>query len=226
MSPLIVGCISIALLFFLMAWQMPIGLAMALSGFLGFAYLRGLGPALELLGTVPYRTAAAYTMSVIPLFVLMGNFAFYSGVSRDLYAAAHKWLGHLPGGLAMATTAGCAGFAAISGSSVATAVTMGAVALPEMRKYDYDPKLATGCIAAGGTIGILIPPSIGFILYATLTGESIGKLFIAGILPGLLLTILFIFSIYIVTRRDPSMGPQGPSTSFTELMFEIPLSIG
>lgn len=216
-----VGAIGICLLLLLMAFRMQIGLAMVIAGFLGFSYLRGLGPGLDILGSVPYRTAAAYTMSVIPLFVLMGNFCYYSGVSRDIYSATHKWLGYLPGGLAMATTVGCAGFAAISGSSVATAVTMGTVALPEMQRYNYHPKLATGCIAAGGTLGILIPPSIGFILYAMLTEESIGKLFIAGILPGILLTGLFMLVIYITAQRDPKLGPRGPSTSFTEKLASL-----
>ncbi len=216
MSPLTVGIIGICLMLFFMACRMSIGLAMALVGFLGYAYLRGLGPALDMVGMVPYRQAAAYTMSVLPLFVVMGNFMFYSGVSRDLYFAAHRWLGHLPGGLAMATTAGCAGFAAVCGSSVATAITIGTVAWPEMQRYNYDPRLATGSIAAGGTLGILIPPSIGFIFYSMLTDESIGKLFIAGILPGILLTVLFILAIYVSCRRNPHLGPQAPSTSFRE----------
>ena len=139
--------------------------------------------------------ASNYELIVIPLFVLMGNLATISGMSRDLYRAAYAWFGHWRGGLASATIASCAGFAALSGSSVASAVTMGRVALPEMRRYNYDNRLATGCIAAGGTLGILIPPSTGFIIYAILTEESIGRLFLAGVLPGLLLTALFMVSI-------------------------------
>ncbi|MDP2916847.1 MAG: TRAP transporter large permease [Dehalococcoidia bacterium] len=216
MSPLTVGIIGIAVLVLLLAFRMSIGLSMGLVGLLGLIYLRGWNQGLEMSQLVPYRTAAAYTMSTIPLFVVMGNFAFYSGISKDLYSATHKWLGNLPGGLAMATTAGCAGFAAICGSSVATAVTMGTVSLPEMKRYKYDSALATGCIAAGGTLGILIPPSIGFIFYSMLTSESIGKLFIAGILPGILLAILFMIAIYIVTRLDPMLGPPGPRTTFIE----------
>jgi len=168
------------------------------------------------LGAAPYRTAAAYTMSVIPLFVLMGNLSFYAGVSEDLYSTTYKLFGHLPGGLAMATTAGCAGFAATCGSSVATAVTMGSIAIPEMKKYKYAPSLAAGSLAAGGTLGILIPPSIGFIIYSMLTDESIGKLFIAGVLPGILLTFLFVLTIYINVRRDLTLGPPGPRFSLRE----------
>ena len=221
MSPVTIGLIGLFLLLLFMAFRMPIGIAMGLVGLLGLIYLRGWQQGLDMMSMVPYRTAAAYTLSTIPLFVLMGNFAFYSGVSQDLYTATRKWLGYLPGGLAMATMAGCAGFAAISGSSVANAVTMGTVCLPEMRRYGYHPRLATGCVAAGGTLGILIPPSIGFIFYAMLTTESISKLFIAGILPGILLTILFMLTIFISTRADPTLGPRGPSTSFMEKLTAI-----
>ena len=221
MSPVIVGIIGIGLLFILMALRMNVGLSMLLSGFLGIAYLIGFDRAFDILGTTPYRTAAAYTMSVIPLFILMGNLSFYAGVSRDLYATAHKLLGSLPGGLAIATTLGCAGFAATCGSSVATAVTMGSIAIPEMKHYKYDPALAAGSVAAGGTLAELIPPSIGFVLYAMLTNESVGKLFIAGILPGILLTSLFMLTIYIITRRNPNLGPPGASTSSKEKLASL-----
>jgi C4-dicarboxylate transporter DctM subunit len=216
MSPIIVGVICILLLFLFMALEMNVGLAMALSAFLGLIYLMGPTQALHVLGNAPFRTAAAYTMSVIPLFVLMGSLSLYAGVSEDLYSTTYKFFGHLPGGLAMATTVACAGFAATCGSSVATAVTIGSIALPEMEKYDYAPSLAAGCLAAGGTLGILIPPSIGFILYSMLTDESIGKLFIAGIVPGILLTGLFVLTIYIQVRRNLRLGPPGPRASFRE----------
>ena len=150
-------------------------------------------------------------LTIIPLFVLMGNLAGVSGMSRDLYDAAHSWFGHRKGGLASATVVGCAGFSALSGSSLAAALTMGRVALPEMQRYKYDDGLATGSIAAGGTLGILIPPSAGFVLYAILTEESIGRLFLAGVLPGLLLTALFVVAITIVVWRDPSKAPQALS---------------
>ncbi len=216
MSPILIGLIGIIILFVLMASGMNVGIAMAVSAFLGLIYLMGFSQALTILGAAPYRTAAAYTMSVIPLFVLMGNLSFFAGVSEDLYSTTYKLFGHLPGGLAMATTAGCAGFAATCGSSVATAVTMGSIAIPEMKKYKYASSLAAGSLAAGGTLGILIPPSIGFIIYSMLTDESIGKLFIAGILPGILLTLLFVLTIYINVRRDLTLGPPGPRFSLRE----------
>jgi len=199
-----------------MAINMNVGLAMALSGFIGLLYLMGPQQALNILGNAPFRTAAAYTMSVIPLFVLMGNLSLYAGVSSDVYHTAYKFFGHLPGGLAMATTVACAGFAATCGSSVATAVTIGSVAIPEMRKYNYAPSLAAGSLAAGGTLGILIPPSIGFIIYSMLTEESVGKLFIAGIVPGILLTALFVSAIYLQVRKNPYLGPPGPVSTFKE----------
>ena len=216
MSPILIGIIFILVLFLLMASGMNVGIAMAVSAFLGLVYLMGFDQALAILGAAPYRTAAAYTMSVIPLFVLMGNLSFYAGVSQDLYSTTYKLFGHLPGGLAMATTVGCAGFAATCGSSVATAVTMGSIAIPEMEKYKYGPALAAGSLAAGGTLGILIPPSIGFIIYSMLTNESIGELFVAGILPGILLTLLFVLTIYVLVRRDPTLGPPGPRFSLKE----------
>ena len=216
MSPILIGIIGILILFILMASGMNVGIAMAVSAFLGLFYIMGFSQALSILGAAPYRTAAAYTMSVIPLFVLMGNLSFYAGVSEDLYSTTYKIFGHLPGGLAMATTVGCAGFAATCGSSVATAVTMGSIAIPEMKKYKYAPTLAAGSLAAGGTLGILIPPSIGFIIYSMLTDESIGKLFIAGVLPGILLTVLFVLTIYVNVRRDLTLGPPGPGFSLRE----------
>ena len=216
MSPILIGLIGIFILFILMASGINVGIAMAVSGFLGLLYIMGFSQALSILGAAPYRTAAAYTMSVIPLFVLMGNLSFYAGVSDDLYKTTYKLFGHFPGGLAMATTIGCAGFAATCGSSVATAVTMGSIAIPEMKKYKYASSLAAGSLAAGGTLGILIPPSIGFIIYSMLTDESIGKLFVAGVLPGILLTLLFVLTIYINVRRDLTLGPPGPRFSLRE----------
>lgn len=209
MSPTAAGLLGLAGLFLLLALRMPVGIAMMLVGLLGFGALNGWGPALAMLGSEPFVIATNYELIVIPLFVLMGNFATVSGMSRDLYAAAYVWFGHWRGGLASATIAACAGFAALSGSSVAAAVTMGKVALPEMRAYRYDPRLATGAIAAGGTLGILIPPSTGFVIYAILTEESIGRLFLAGVFPGLLLTALFILSIFVQTRFRPRLGPPG-----------------
>lgn len=210
MSPAGTGLAGLGLLFLLLAVRMPVGIAMILVGALGFGLLHGWAPALAVLGSEPFVIASNYELIVIPLFVLMGNLATLSGMSSDLYAAAYAWFGHWRGGLASATIAACAGFAALSGSSVAAALTMGRVSLPEMRRYHYDPRLATGAIAAGGTLGILIPPSTGFVIYAILTEESIGRLFLAGVFPGLLLTALFILSIFVQTRLRPELGPPGP----------------
>jgi tripartite ATP-independent transporter DctM subunit len=215
-SPDTIGLIGIAVMIVLLALRMPIGIAMLLVGIVGFAVLNGIGPALSVLGTYPYSYSAVYELAVIPLFVLMGNAAGASGMSRDLYAAAYAWVGHWRAGLASATVLACAGFAAVSGSSVASAVTMGKVCLPEMRRYNYDPRLATGTVAAGGTLGILIPPSTAFVIYAILTQESIGRLLLAGFLPGLLLTVLFMITIAVWSRLRPELGPPGPLASRRE----------
>jgi tripartite ATP-independent transporter DctM subunit len=198
---------------------------MILVGFVGVSYLLTWEAGLFIIGTALWDTFASYTLLVIPLFVLMGQIAFTSGVSGRIYHTAYKWLGHQPGGVAMATIGGCAGFAAICGSSPATAATMGTVALPEMRKYHYDLALATGTVAAGGTLGILIPPSVVLIIYGIMAEESIGKLFVAGILPGILLTLLFLIILYIKCRRNPHLGPAGPKATFKEKLASLPGTI-
>jgi C4-dicarboxylate transporter, DctM subunit len=192
-----------------------------LVGFVGFAYVAGWEPALGVLRTVPYSTFANDGMSVIPLFILMGAFAFESGMSEDLYRAVHTIFGNLRGGLAMATVAACACFAAISGSSLATAATLGKVAMPEMKKYNYDLGLAAGSIAAGGCIGILIPPSVILIIYGILTEQSIGKLFMAGLIPGILEALFYIITIWILTRRNPDLGPKGPHADGREKLLSF-----
>ncbi|SDO34768.1 TRAP transporter large permease [Desulforhopalus singaporensis] len=216
MSPIAVGFIGMLFVLVLLLSRMHIGLAMGLVGFLGFGYIAGWDPALGLLRTVPYTTFANEGMSVIPLFILMGAFAFEAGMSEDLYRAVHKIFGGLRGGLAMATVAACACFAAISGSSLATAATLGRVAMPEMKKYRYDLGLATGSIAAGGCIGILIPPSVILIIYGILTEQSIGKLFMAGVIPGILEALFYIITIWLLTRKNPHMGPPGPRANTRE----------
>jgi len=213
MSATLVGIIGLGGLFFLLAFRTPVAIAMMVIGVIGIWVLNGWQASMSTLVDESFVIASTYELIVIPLFVLMGNFATISGMSADLYRAAYAWVGHWRGGLASATIASCAGFAALSGSSVASAVTMGRVSLPEMRRYNYDNRLATGCIAAGGTLGILIPPSTGFVIYAILTEESIGRLFLAGVLPGLLLTVLFMVSIYIQTRINPTLGPASPRTN-------------
>jgi tripartite ATP-independent transporter DctM subunit len=211
-----IGLLGIVVLLGLMALRMPIGVAMLLVGIVGFAILNGIPAALAALGSYPYQYAAVYDFAVIPLFVLMGNLGSVSGMARDLYTAAYAWIGHVRGGLAHATILACAGFAAVSGSSVASAVTMGKVCLPEMRRYDYSHRLATGVIAAGGTLGILIPPSTAFVIYGLLTEQSIGRLLLAGILPGLLLTAIFMTTVAIWMYFRPQYGPPGPRADWSE----------
>lgn len=216
MTPLMAGLVGFAVLFALLALRMPIGLAMMMVGAGGIAVLNSPNAALNVLGAFPYAYSSVFSLSVIPLFVLMGAFATVSGMGTDLYRTAYSWVGHRRGGLASATILSCAGFAALSGSSIAAAATMGKVSLPEMERYKYDTGLATGSIAAGGTLGILIPPSTVLIVYALLTEQSVGRLFLAGFLPGLLLTVLFIITIMIVCTMNPQAGPVGPRTPMME----------
>lgn len=201
-----IGIIGLLILFVLLFAGMPIGFGMALMGFLGFAYLWGVDGALSQLGLIPYSSVAAHAMSVVPLFIVMGHLAFASGLTENAYDAAHMAFGRLPGGLAMSTIGASAGFAACTGSSLASAATMTKVALPEMQRYKYDSQLATGSIAAGGTLGILIPPSVPMIVYAIITETSIGRLFMAGVVPGILLTLLFMVVIYILAKSRPPLG--------------------
>jgi len=227
MSGGLLGILGMCTLFFLLFLGIPIGFGMAITGFLGMIIVYGgVSPSLSMLGIASYDTAASYMLTVVPLFILMGEFAYQSGISKDLFDTAYKWLGRLPGGLAMSAVAGCAGFSAVCGDSLATAVTMGTVALPEMKKHGYDPRLTTGCLAAGGTLGILIPPSVGFIFYAIVTEESIGKLFVAGIFPGVLLASLFMLMIYITARRNPQIAPPGKQASFREKMSSLKGVVG
>lgn len=221
MSETEIGIIGLVTLFALLAIRMPVATSMIIVGFIGTWVLNGAPAALTTLSGETFAIATFFNLSVIPLFVLMGNLAGVSGMSRDLYDAAYSWVGHWRGGLASSTIVGCAGFAALSGSSLASAVTMGRVSLPEMRRFNYDDRLATGCIAAGGTLGILIPPSTGFVIYAILTEESIGRLFMAGVLPGLMLTALFVLTIYVMTRLRPSLGPAGPVFSLRERLLAL-----
>lgn len=216
MSPELIGIIGIVCLFFFLALRMYIGITMALIGFVGTSAIIDVSAGLNLMGMVPWSEGSSYTLSVIPLFILMGQFAFVSGISQDIYKAVYTWMGHLRGGLAMATIMACAGFAAVCGSSLATGATMGRVAIPEMNKYRYDQRLSTGCVAAGGTLGILIPPSIGFVIYGILTEQSIGRLFMAGIFPGILLAALFMGAIYLQCRLNEDMGPRGDRKTLKE----------
>ncbi len=221
MSSVTIGIIGLALLIVLMFLRLPIAFSMAGIGFLGLIYFRGMDSALSCLGTIPYNTIAAYSLSVVPLFIIMGQFSFHSAISVDLYSTTYKWVGHIKGGLAMASIVACAAFAALSGSSFATSATMGAVALPEMKRYKYSQKLATGCVAAGGTLGILIPPSVPLVIYAILVEESVGKLLLAGFIPGILLALLFLGTIYILCRIDGTMGPAIKRAPFKEMVKSL-----
>ena len=221
MNPGIIGVIGIGALFVLLFSGMPVGFLLALLGFIGFSYLASLGAGANLIAKDFFSNFSAYSLTVIPMFIFMGQIAFYSGTSQRLYDFAYKMVGQLRGGLAMATAVACAGFAAICGSTNATAATMGTVALPAMKKYHYDPKLATGSVAAGGSLGILIPPSVVFIVYGVMTQQSIGKLFVAGILPGILLTGLFVVTIYILCRWNSRLGPAGPRVSLKEKLASL-----
>jgi tripartite ATP-independent transporter DctM subunit len=216
MNPVTAGLIGLGFLFVAFLSGLPIFVCLMLVGFLGMAYLRGTPSALSVMGSIPFNTTSHYEFSVIPLFVLMGEICFFSGLGKDLYDMAYKWVGPLPGGLAMGTVCACGGFAAVCGDSLATALTMGTVAVPEMKRYKYSMKLATGCVAAGGTLGVLIPPSLAFIFYAIMTDQSISTLFISGVLPGILLICLFMTTIFISTLRDPTVAPPGPGTTWKE----------
>ena len=201
-----IATLGFGILLVLLYIRMPVGISMLLVGAVGIWWIRPPAALPKVAGEI-FNEATSVPLTIIPLFVLMGNLAGVAGLSRDLYTAAHNWLGHFKGGLASAAVVGCAGFSALSGSSLASAMTMGRVSLPEMKRFGYHDGLATGAIAAGGTLGILIPPSAGFVVYAILTEESIGRLFMAGVLPGLMLTLFFIIAISIVVRLDPSKAP-------------------
>lgn len=216
MLPLHAGLTAFALMFGLLFLSVPIGFAMAIGGLLGMGLIIGIWPAIGLFATTAYESTVNYSLSIIPLFILMGSIASRSGLSRELYKAFDTWIGSFRGGLALATIGACGAFAAICGSSLATAATMSKVALPEMRRFHYSESLATGAVAAGGVLGILIPPSVILVLYGILTETSIGDLFIAGFIPGILTIVGFMIAIAIVTRIWPEISRPGEKTSARE----------
>ncbi len=216
MSPLLAGITGIVAFFVLLVLKIPIAYAMALVGFAGFSYLISPSAAFRMASIELYSTFSSYSLSVIPMFVWMGFLAFHSGIGSRLYLFAYKLLGHLPGGLAIATQATCAFFGAVCGSNTATAATIGAIALPEMKKYHYDDSLSTASVAAGGALGVLIPPSVIFIIYGIATEQSIGKLFIAGILPGIILMLLYMITIFYLSYRNQGLAPPGVKASWNE----------
>ena len=201
-----IALLAFLALFVLLLIRVPAGLAMLIVGAIGVMLIRP-GAAVPVVAGEIFAVASRYPLTILPLFILMGNLAVISGMSQDLYRAAHNWLGRIRGSLASASIIACAGFSALSGSSLAAALTMGRVSLPEMRRYQYDDSLATGAIAAGGTLGILIPPSAGLVIYGIITEESIGRLFMAGIIPGILLTLLFLCAVWIIVQRNPHKAP-------------------
>jgi C4-dicarboxylate transporter DctM subunit len=221
LSELLITVVGFAAMLVLILLRVPIAVAMAIVGVAGSAALAGWPAALATLRQGPFERASSYTLVVVPLFLLMGYLAAEAGLSQNLFRAANVWFGHRRGGLAMATVGACAGFAAICGSSVATGAAMCAVALPEMRRYRYADSLSTGAIAAGGTLGIMIPPSIIFVLYGIMTEQSIGKLLLAGVVPGLVETGLFIIAIAIVTALNPSLGAAGPRAGWRERLLAV-----
>src|SRR6202171_4018383 len=216
MSTDAVAVLGFIALFALMLLRVPVGMAMGLVGVSGFAYVVGIAPALKMVGQTSMRTVTDYTFGVIPMFLLMGAFVTTSGMSRELFRAANTFVGHLRGGLGIATIVACAGFAAISGSSVATAATFSTVAYPEMRRYDYPQSFATGVIAAGGTLGAMLPPSTVLAVYGIITEQDIGKLFIAGIMPGLLAAAMYMMTVAVIVWARPKYLPAGPKAPWSE----------
>ncbi|MDP2968296.1 MAG: TRAP transporter large permease, partial [Deltaproteobacteria bacterium] len=222
MSEIIVGVMGLILLLLLFGTGIELGFAMALVGFVGFAYLNGFLPAINLLSRDVFEVITNYGYTVFPLFILMGQIGLNAGIAARLYDAAHKFIGHVPGGLAMATVIGATAFKSICGSSAATSATFASVAIPEMDRYGYDKKLSTGIVATVGTLGVIIPPSVTLIILGILTEQSIGQLFLAGIIPGLIIALLFIGTIYGWAKINPSIAPMSERSSWKARMRSIP----
>ena len=225
MSPTIIGIIGIAIMILLFLTRMPVAFVMAIVGFVGFGTVITPSAGLVLLSRNVYDVFGSYDLTTIPLFILMGQLGFNSGISKRLYDVGYKFLGHTRGGLAMATVSACTAFGAVCGSSPATAATMATVGLPEMKRYNYDDELATGSVASGGGIGMIMPPSVVLIIYGILTEQSIGQLFVAGIFPAILVTILFIITIYIRCSINPEQGPCGEKFTWAQ-KFKSLLGLG
>ncbi len=226
MSSLTIGLIGILFFFLLIILRMPIAFAMALVGFVGFSYMTSTSTAMTMVVREIFSSFSSYSLSVIAMFCWMGFLAYYSGIGTRLYTFAYRLIGHWTGGLAIATQFACGAFGAICGSNTATAATMGAIALPEMRKYKYDNSLATASVGSGGVLGVLIPPSVIFIVYGMATEQSIGRLFIAGILPGILLMALYQLTIMVLTRMNPALAPAGPRFSWKERLDSLKGGLG
>ena len=221
MSPTLIGIIGIALMIAIFFSRMPVAYVMAIVGFLGFSHLTSFNAGLKLLSRDIYDVYSSYGLTIIPLFILMGQIAFNAGISRRLYDVAYRFLSRIQGGLAMATVCACTAFGAVCGSSPATAATMATVGLPEMKRYGYGDELASGSVASGGGLGMLMPPSIVLIVYGILTEQSIGKLFIAGIIPALFVTAWFILAIYAYCKIKPEQGPKGDKFTLKEMFLSL-----
>jgi C4-dicarboxylate transporter DctM subunit len=222
MSPVSIGLIGIVILFFAFLMGMPIAFSMMSVGLLGMLLLVPAPAALNFLAMDVFDRFTDFAMTAITMFILMGYYASMSGITTRLYDVAYSWIGHLRGGLSIATVLANAGFACVTGSSAAAVATMGKVAYPEMKRYGYDDKLSTGVIASAGVLGPMIPPSTGMIVYGLLTEQSIGRLFISGILPGIMITGLFALTVFILCKRDPNLGPPGPSTTWAQKLKSLP----
>lgn len=222
MSEVVVGILGLVILLLLFSTGIELGFAMALVGFTGFAYLNGMDPAMSLLGRDVYDVITNYGYTVFPLFILMGQIGFNAGIAVRMYDSAHKFVGHIPGGLAMATVMGATGFKAICGSSAATSATFASVAIPEMDRYGYSRALSTGIVATVGTLGVIIPPSVTLIIFGILTEQSIGQLFIAGIIPGLIIALFFLGIIYVWARYRPADAPRSAKASWGERFRTLP----
>jgi len=222
MNEVMAGLIGLVVVLALFFTGIELGFAMAVVGFLGFSYVVSFKAGLNLLAKDVFEVLSSYGFTVIPLFIFMGQIAFNAGIAKRLYDAAYKFIGHIPGGLAMATVAGATAFKAICGSSPATAATFASVAVPEMDRYGYSKSLSTGIVASVGTLGILMPPSVTLIVFGIITEQSIGKLFLAGIIPGLLIAFFFILIIGVWCRIEPSLGPKGKRSSWRERLSSLP----
>jgi C4-dicarboxylate transporter DctM subunit len=219
----VIGVIGIFVMFAtLFLLKIPAGFTMALIGFLGVVYVTSLKAAFGMIGSDLWNIFSGYGLTVIPMFILVGEFAHYAGYNDSLYKATYKWFGHYKGGLAITTIMACAIFSAISGSNTATAATMSTVAIPEMKKYNYHPMLSAGSVAAGSTLGVLIPPSLVLVVYGLYTGQSIGKLFFGNVIPSAILTILIAATVFYICFRHPSWGPKGPKSTWIERFKALP----
>lgn len=220
-DPTLLGLLSVGLIFLLMGLGVPVFAALGLAGIAGIMLVQDVSYVYNVLQNIAFNKTAAYLLTVIPLFIIMGNFALHAGVGKSLFYVAKRWFGHLPGGLAISTIFTCAGFSATSGSSVATAATVGSISLPEMKQAGYDKRLSAGCVAAGGVLGVLIPPSVLLVFYAALTEVSAGKMLMAGVIPGVLSVAVFVAGVFIISILRPEMCPRGERVGWKKRLTSL-----